>query len=166
MLSFVTWKSENARTGNTYELNRTATLRYYYLINKYIVRLTSFPWDFSSSISSGVKLAIDIDFTRWGGVNPRLQKKNTSKQGHKFSAHVQLNATAIYMHHKWNWQNCIGCKYTKKCGQCANGNEWHYRKMKFDASAPILIPVIVLFIEIEIAVLNHLNFFLLFDIFE
>ena len=35
--------------------------------------LTSFPCDLRKSISSGVKLAIDIDFTRCGGFSPRLE---------------------------------------------------------------------------------------------
>ena len=36
--------------------------------------LTSFPRDFINSTSSGLKLAMDIDFTLCGGVKPRLEK--------------------------------------------------------------------------------------------
>jgi len=39
--------------------------------------LTSFPRDFINSTSSGLKLAMDIDFTLCGGVKPRLKKKET-----------------------------------------------------------------------------------------
>lgn len=35
---------------------------------------TSFPRDFINSISSGLKLAMDIDFTLCGGVKPRLKQ--------------------------------------------------------------------------------------------
>lgn len=41
----------------------------------YADKLTSFPELFKKSISSGVKLAIDIDFTLCGGFNPRLKCK-------------------------------------------------------------------------------------------
>lgn len=36
------------------------------------VKHTSFPLDDIISISSGVKVAIDMDLTRWGGVSPLL----------------------------------------------------------------------------------------------
>jgi hypothetical protein len=36
--------------------------------------LTSFPRDFINSTSSGLKLAMDIDFTLCGGVKPRLKQ--------------------------------------------------------------------------------------------
>lgn len=41
--------------------------------------LTWFPLDFIISISSGVNVAIVIDFTLCGGVNPLLQMKKEKK---------------------------------------------------------------------------------------
>lgn len=39
------------------------------------LRLTSFPFDFKDSTSSGVNVAMEMDFTRCGGVKPRLEKQ-------------------------------------------------------------------------------------------
>ena len=41
--------------------------------------LTSLPFDFMNSISSEVKLAIDMDLTRCGGVSPLLHQSNISR---------------------------------------------------------------------------------------
>lgn len=44
------------------------------------IHITSFPCDLRKSISSGVKLAMDIDFTLWGGFNPRLKQTKKSEK--------------------------------------------------------------------------------------
>lgn len=67
-------------------------------------KLTSFPWHFMKSISSGVKLAMDIDFTRWGGLIPRLFKKNQLrfKSFFYFFTILYVIQYMLFIHHYMN----------------------------------------------------------------
>jgi hypothetical protein len=47
--------------------------------------LTSFPRDFINSTSSGLKLAMDIDFTLCGGVKPRLKQNYNEFQTSQYT---------------------------------------------------------------------------------
>jgi len=47
--------------------------------------LTSFPRDFTNSTSSGLKLAMDIDFTLCGGVKPRLKQNCNEFQNSQYT---------------------------------------------------------------------------------
>ena len=47
--------------------------------------LTSFPRDFINSTSSGLKLAMDIDFTLCGGVKPRLKQNCKEFQNSQYT---------------------------------------------------------------------------------
>ena len=53
--------------------------------------LTSFPRDFINSTSSGLKLAMDIDFTLCGGVKPRLKQNCNEFQ----TSHYTCNCTWV-----------------------------------------------------------------------
>lgn len=55
--------------------------------------LTSFPRDFINSTSSGLKLAMDIDFTLCGGVKPRLKKKCNEFQTSQYTHKLYMGAS-------------------------------------------------------------------------